>query len=150
MATTAAEPVFIDTNVLNYSRQSLSPFHAAAVAKLAHLKAAGHELWISRQTLREYLASMSRPGALTGTVSMSALVADVQAFATIFRVAEDGAAVTSELLRILSSIAVAGKQIHDANIVATMRTYGITRLLTNNVGDFNRYISLIAVEPLVP
>ena len=68
MATTAVDPVFLDTNVLIYSRLNLSPFHAAAVAKLAALSAAGHELWISRQTLREYLAGMSRPGALTGTV----------------------------------------------------------------------------------
>src|SRR4051794_15560652 len=71
MATTAAEPVFIDTNILIYGQQQLSPFHAAAVAKLHHFAAAGHPLWISRQVLREYLAAMSRPGATAPPVTMA-------------------------------------------------------------------------------
>jgi predicted nucleic acid-binding protein len=65
MTTTAAEPVFVDTNILIYAQQQLSPYHTSAVAKLHELAAAGHILWTSRQILREYLAAMSRPGALT-------------------------------------------------------------------------------------
>jgi hypothetical protein len=41
MATTAVDPVFLDTNVLDYARQALSPFHAMAVTRLADLRAAG-------------------------------------------------------------------------------------------------------------
>ena len=90
MATTAAEPVFIDTNILIYAQQQLSPFHAPAVAKLHQLAAAGHALWISRQILREYLAAMSRPGATTPPVSMASLITDVQAFAQQFLEARKG------------------------------------------------------------
>ena len=35
MATTAASPVFVDTNVLVYTRVAASPFHVAAVSVLA-------------------------------------------------------------------------------------------------------------------
>jgi predicted nucleic acid-binding protein len=150
MATTAADPVFVDTNVLIYSRLALSPFHAQALAKLTGLRAAGHDLWISRQTTREYLAAMSRPGALTGTIPMAALVADVQAFLAAYWVAEDGPAVTTALLSLLTATPGGGKQIHDANIVATMRAHGVSRILTHNVADFNRYASLITVVPLIP
>ena len=150
MAMTAADPVFIDTNVLIYARQALSPFNAVALAKLAHLQAAGHELWISRQTFREYLASMSRPGALTGVLPMSTLVNDVRMFAATYRIAEDGPAVTTELLTLLNAVPAAGKQVHDTNIVATMLAHGIPRLLTHNVADFNRFASVITIEPLVP
>jgi predicted nucleic acid-binding protein len=150
MVTTAADPVFLDTNVLIYLRQALSPFHANAVAKLAALSAAGHELWVSRQVLREYLASMSRPGVLTGIVPMGALVNDVRAFAGAYRMAEDGPAITTELLTLLTTVTVAGKQVHDANIVATMLAHGVRRLLTHNVADFTRFASVITVEPLVP
>ena len=36
-------------------------------------------------------------------------------------------------------VAVGGRQIHDANIVATMLARGEHRLLTFNVADFRRY-----------
>jgi predicted nucleic acid-binding protein len=150
MVMTVVDAVFVDTNVLVYARQALSPFHAQALAKLTGLRAAGHDLWISRQILREYVASMSRPGVLSGPVPMSGLVNDVRAFAGAYHVAEDGPAVTTELLTLLTSVAVAGKQVHDANIVATMLAHGIPRLLTHNVADFNRFASVITVEPLVP
>ena len=33
-----------------------------------------------------------------------------------------------------------GKQVHDANIVATMLAHGVGRLLTFNVADFQRFV----------
>ena len=51
-------------------------------------------------------------------------------------IAEDGPAVTIELLRLVSTISSQGKQIHDANVIATMIAHGIPNLLTHNVGDF--------------
>ena len=150
MPKTAVEPVFVDTNILVYVKQALSPFNAQATAKLKELAAVGHALWTSRQILREYLVAMSHPAALTGPVPMTALVADVLAFEKQFQMAEDGPAVTAELLNLLSTIPVAGKQVHDANIVATMLSHGIKKLVTHNVKDFNRYAGLITVIPLIP
>jgi len=150
MATTAVDPVFVDTNILVYVKQALSPFNVQATAKLKALVAVGHPLWISRQVLREYLVSMSRPGALTSPVSMAALVADVQGFEKQFLLAEDGPAVMAQLLNLLSTIPIMGKQIHDANIIATMLSHGIQRLVTHNVKDFVRYASHITVIPLIP
>lgn len=150
MATTAVEPVFVDTNNLIYAQQALSPFHPLAIAKLHDLASAGHPLWISRQILREYLAVMSRHGALTTPVPMAGLVSDVQAFQRQFLIAEDGPVVTGHLLNLLVSIPCAGKQVHDANIVATMLAHGIPKLLTHNVADFNRFAAHITVVPLVP
>jgi predicted nucleic acid-binding protein len=150
MATTAVEPVFVDTNNLIYAQQALSPFHAPATAKLHALASAGHPLWISRQVLREYLAVMSRPGMLTAPVPMASLVFDVQAFQRQFLVAEDGPIVTGCPLNLLASIPCAGKQVHDANIVATMLAHGIPKLLTHNVADFNRFAAHITVIPLIP
>jgi predicted nucleic acid-binding protein len=50
---TSSDKVFIDTNILVYAQLRLAPLHAAAVGKVQALIAAGAELWISRQTLRE-------------------------------------------------------------------------------------------------
>ncbi len=149
MATTPADPVFLDTNVLVYAKSALSPFHAAAMAKLTGLAGAGHPLWVSRQTFREYLAVMSRPGALTTPVPIAVLCADVRSFESQFAVAEDGPSVTAQLLTLLNSVTCLGKQVHDANIVATMLAHGIRNLLTHNVADFTRFAGSITVLPLI-
>lgn len=81
---------------------------------------------------------------------MNTLLADVQRFLTQFLVAEDGPAVTAHLVSLLGSVACAGKQVHDANLVATMLAQGIPRLLTHNVADFTRFAAYITVLPLVP
>ncbi|KOP23440.1 twitching motility protein PilT [Hapalosiphon sp. MRB220] len=141
-------PVFIDTNILIYANLALSPFHVQATQRLQALVEQGIELWISRQTLREYLAGMTRRGDLTGEIPVSSLVADVQYFAKSFRLAEDSSQVTERLLTLMEEISSGGKQVHDANIVATMLVYGIPQLLTHNTGDFARFSELISVLPL--
>ena len=150
MAMTAGSPVFVDTNVLVYARLVASQFHAAAVATLDQLTLSGVELWTSRQGFREYLATMTRPGTMTPPPTAAALVADIRGFEARFRVAEDGPAVTAELLRLLAAVTVQGRQVHDANIVATMLAHGVPNLLTHNAADFARYVPAITVVPLVP
>ena len=78
------------------------------------------------------------------------LIADVRAFATEFRVAEDGATVFEQLLGLLQQVTVQGTKIHDANIVATMAACGVERILTHNVSDFMRFGRYLTVLPLAP
>lgn len=150
MATTAGSRVFLDTNVLIFAHSTLALEHAMAVAALRDLETSAAEVWISRQVLREYLSGMTKPGSFTGKVPITSLVADIGRFESQFRIAEDGPAVTAELLRLLALITSQGKQIHDANLVATMLVHGIPNLLTHNVADFTRFIGVINVIPLVP
>jgi len=150
MATMDAEPVFIDTNILIYTTLTSSPFHSRALRTLDELERAGTGLWISRQILREYLASMSRPQPAAPVIPAAELVADVVAFQDRFHIAEDGPAVTAGLLALLGAIPMGGKQIHDANIVATMLASGLRRLLTHNVDDFRRFSATVEIIPLEP
>jgi predicted nucleic acid-binding protein len=150
MVTTAARKVLVDTNIPIYARSALSSFQTAAASRLHALTAAGDELWISRQILREYLAATTRPGAMTPPVPIASLVADETGFLSRFQVAEDGALVTTNLLNLLANIPCGGKQVHDANIVATMLTHAIPNLLTHNTADFARYSGSITIIPLVP
>ncbi len=64
------------------------------------------------------------------------------------RLAEDGSEVTAQLLDFLRRVPTGGKQVHDANLVATMLTHGIAHLLTFNEADFRRFGALIT--PIVP
>jgi predicted nucleic acid-binding protein len=149
MGTTAADPVFVDTNILIYTTMLDSPFHARASQALDEFEKESVQLWISRQVLREYLAALTRGDPLTLPVPLADLISDVRVFESHFRVAEDGHGVTEHLLAIVGTIPVGGKQVHDANIVATMLAHGIPRLFTHNVGDFHRFSTLIEILPLV-
>ena len=68
--------------------------------------------------------------------------------ATCSCAADETAAVTQQWIALLKQFPTGGKQVHDANIVATMLVNDIGVLLTNNVADLKRYDSLITIIPL--
>jgi len=148
MTTGGVDALFLDTNILVCATAPTASLHSVAAARIAADRAAGHELWISRQILREYLSALSRPQSFSPPFSAAHLITEVTAFQAKFIVAEDDARVTANLLRLLAAIPIGGKQVHDANIVATTQGYAVRRLLTHNTADFARFASLIAVEPL--
>ena len=127
-----AAATFIDTNVLVYASRAKALFHQRAA-------------WFSRQVLREYLAVVTRPQPAEPALSNAAANADAARLLATLTVAEDGPQVTTELMRLLAQHPSGGKQVHDANIVATMLAHGIPRLLTFNEADFRRFDTLIEV-----
>jgi predicted nucleic acid-binding protein len=135
MTMAAGKRVFIDTNVLVHAAVSRSPLNAVARQEIHSRRDRGDELWLSRQVLREYLATLSRPQTFAVPQPPSVLVDDILTFQSRFLIAEDGPSITAKLLEIISSKDVGGKQIHDANIVATMLTHEIRAILTHNVTD---------------
>ncbi len=141
-------PVFLDTNILVYASQTQSPFHEAASQAIQGFYDARVELWISRQVLREYLATLTRPQQFIAPLPIAIVIQDLRYFQNRFQLVEDGPQVTERLLTLMEEIPIGGKQVHDANIVATMLVYGIPQLLTNNTGDFARFSQLITVLPL--
>jgi toxin-antitoxin system PIN domain toxin len=140
------KPVFLDTNVLIYAGRLDSVHHGAALATLERLEMEGCSLWISPQVLREYLAVVTRPQSMVPALSIVEAIADVRRFMDLFDLAEERPTILEHLLRIVTSYPAAGKQIHDAHLVATMVNYGINRLLTFNRRDFERFASFIRLE----
>ena len=78
------------------------------------------------------------------------VIRDILHFESVLKIADETAAVTQQLLALLAAIPCGGKQVHDANIVATMLVQGVANLLTHNVADFKRFGHLINIIPLVP
>jgi len=148
MATTGAEAVFVDTNILVHANDEDSAFHEAAQQRLRDLDAAGHELWISRQVLREYAVVVSRKMNERNAFDAVALAADLDRLEAEYRVGDEDARITLTLKRLIQSHAVKGKPIHDANIVATMLVHRVGKLLTQNESDFARYVPAIEILPL--
>ena len=135
---------FVDTNVLVYSTAAGTPFHTQARAALARLASSG-PIAISRQILREYLAVTTRPQVWAKALTLAEAIADTDSFSQRFTVLEDGLPVWDRLGSLSRGFSFGGRQVHDANIVATMLAHGETRLLTFNEADFRRFSSVIEI-----
>jgi len=117
MATTDDNALFVDTNVLVYANVTESPLHEQALGSIQAARKDGQTLWISRQVLREYLVTLTRPQAFAA-LPRKLVLDQVEQFIKQFDVAEDTAAVTEHLIELLADYKLGGKQVHDANIVA--------------------------------
>ena len=131
--------MFVDTNVLVKARILEAPDHDMARDSLERAFEEPDPLRISRQVLREYLAVVTRPQTWPVPISREAALDDVERLVAAFEVLEDGRVVTDWLVSLCREVSAGGRQIHDANIVATMLAYGERRLLTLNAADFRRY-----------
>lgn len=144
----AADPLFVDMNVLVYTTRPSATQHAAARAALTRLEGEGSTLWVSPHVLREYLAAVTRPYATAPGLAIATAIADVRNFRAAFDVAEERPSVLDRLLDLLFAHRGSGRQVHDANVVATMLEHDIRRLLTFNAADFRRFTRITHIEPL--
>jgi predicted nucleic acid-binding protein len=146
----AADSVFLDTNVLVAASAEAHPSHAMAAALVASLVADRVPLAISAQVCREFLSVMTRqPLGAARALTVAEARAAIEGWRRSCAVLKEDDAVQSELVELVRGQDVKGKQVHDANIVATMRANGIDRLATLNAADFKRFEDEIAVEPFV-
>lgn len=108
----------------------------------------GRTIWVSRQVLREFAVVRSRGQAFSEGADPEIVIERLRYFSAHFTVADDTATVTNTLCRLMADIPTGGKQVHDANIVATMIAYDVPALLTHNAKDFERFAGKIRIETL--
>lgn len=142
---TMAAEVFVDTNVLLRAFHSAFPEHERVRALFDRLLDEEHDLWISRQVIREYLVQVTHPRTFVSPLTLEQVLHQLAAFETLFDIADDTHEVTAHLLALLQTYQIRGKQIHDANIVATMHAYNLSTLLTLNVDDFQRFADRMTI-----
>ena len=140
--------MFIDTNILVQARILEGPHHQIALNALARALREDDTLCISRQIIREYLAALTRPQARTPPLSLPFLLDDAEQLTAMFTILEDGPGVTEQLVALCREIPVGGRQVHDANIVATMLAHNERQLLTLNTAHFQRYRGQITLAPV--
>lgn len=75
-------------------------------------------------------------------------VANVRALRARLRYLTENAKVSECLLELLDGTECAGKQVHDANVVATMLVQGVDTIVTINVPDFTRFDDRVRVTDL--
>jgi predicted nucleic acid-binding protein len=149
MATMGADRVLVDSNVWVYRYSPTSPLYSVAERKLLDLFSQGVELCVSPQIIREFCAALTRAAVLTHSPCNYAGIANIAD--TLIRdlyYLEETEPVSHALTALVAEYGVTGKLVHDANLVAIMQVYGITKLLSHNTGDFVRYSALLEALPL--
>src|SRR6266481_3136547 len=108
----------------------------------------GDELHVIGQNLIEFWAVATRAIIENGlglTITEAAL--ELEKLKTTFTVLPDSADVLPLWEELVIKHQVRGKQSHDARLVAAMKVYNLTHLLTFNTTDFKRYDGIIVVDP---
>ena len=143
----------IDTNVLLRRVEVTHPMHAASVQAIRQLFRIGAALFVTPQNLIEFWVVATRPIAVNGLgLTPVQAAAEIVSFKATFALLPDTSAIFPEWEHIAGQYGVAGKQAHDARLVAVMKVHGIGRILTFNIGDFNRYAAgegIIVVDPVL-
>ncbi len=82
MATMGDKAVFLDTNVLVYASVAEALFHHIDRERIQPLKNPETEFWISRQVLREYLATLTRPQVYAEPPTTEIVIGSIQHYAS--------------------------------------------------------------------
>jgi predicted nucleic acid-binding protein len=140
--------VLVDTNVLARIAHKNHPHTTLANAALQRLWSEGHELRVVPQVLYEYWSVATRPVEENGLgFSTDVVDADVSSLKRVFAVLRDERGILEPWQEIVRDGGVAGKQAHDARLVAAMQRHGLTHLLTFNASDFRRFAKIELLDP---
>jgi predicted nucleic acid-binding protein len=139
----------LDTNILLTATNESRAGHEQALDVINGWPAQGTTLYTSGQIIREYLSVATRPPALNGLgLTVPDALDNARAFRSrMFLLAED-AKVADRLAELLEETKSSGKQVHDANVVATMLAHGVDLVVTLNTGDFARFAQHVQVSGL--
>lgn len=137
--------VFVDTNILLRAILTDIEWHTEADELLKEMLREDAELWISGQVIREFIVQATHPRTLKVPLTIEEVIREIGLIEQLFYVADETSAVRAKLLSLLQTYPTRGKQIHDANIVATMLVNDIDRLVTINLDDFKRFANIISL-----
>jgi predicted nucleic acid-binding protein len=141
--------VLLDTNILGRMVEVGHPQHRAAVDATNARMRRGDVPCVVPQTLYEFWVVATRPSQANGLgLTVGQAAAELTRLQSLFPLLPDGPAVYPEWERLVTTHQVAGKNAHDARLVAAMAVHGITHLLTFNTPDFARYPGITALDPI--
>ncbi|MFQ5754386.1 MAG: type II toxin-antitoxin system VapC family toxin, partial [bacterium] len=122
-------------------------FHQRASNILNHLVKSEELLCISGQIVRELISVCSVSRFLSRALSWDELRSQIDSILSQTELLNENKTSILKLIDLSSRYKVLGKQIHDANIVATMLTHGVTQLITFNPDDFKKFKEIKVIIP---
>jgi predicted nucleic acid-binding protein len=141
--------VFVDTNVLLRALEVSDPAHEAAVQAISSLLRSGETLIVTPQIIAEFWNVATRPRERNGIGLTPDLAgAEVAQAETFLTVVAESPVVYRTWKQLVRFHGVSGVAAHDARLVAAMKVYGISQILTFNARDFARYGDVEVLDPI--
>jgi predicted nucleic acid-binding protein len=138
----------VDTNILLRTVQPAHPQHGVAVEAVYRLLSESTPVYFTLQNIAEFWNVATRPIDNNGLgFSILSTLGEVEKIEGLLTLLPDTPAVYAEWKRIIVEHGVSGVKVHDARLVATMKTHGVRRLLTFDVDDFTRYAGIDVMHP---
>jgi predicted nucleic acid-binding protein len=141
--------ILADSGILIRLQEPTDPQHGSIFAAVQSLLSQGHGIATATQNMAEFWNVCTRPGVARGGLGLDNTETDRRA-----RIIENTLLVLSEpptayaiWRRLVVSLSILGKQVHDARLVALMQAHGITHILTLNGKDFARYPGITVIDP---
>lgn len=139
-----------DTNVVLRFANRQDPLHPTMRTAIQKLRRNKDQVCIVPQNCIEFWNVATRPATRNGYgLNITETDKALRLVERVFTMLPEHAAVYAEWRKLVQQFNVAGVQVHDARLVATMFVYNITHMLTVNITDFARYtsIGIVAVHP---
>lgn len=138
----------LDSNILLRMAQATHLMHVAATQATTKLLRQGETVHIIPQNLYEFWSVATREAQYNGLgLSIPDGQSELARLKTLFSFLPDSPAIYSEWERLVTHHSIAGRDAHDARIVAAMNVHGITHLLTFNKDDFKRFPDIKVLLP---
>lgn len=141
--------ILVDTGVLLRLVIPADPLHADARRAIKTLRTRRDRLITLTQNISEFWNVCTRPATARGGYGLTVeeTARKLRLIERLIAVKPDSETAYQEWKGLLVAHAVQGVKAHDARIVAAMRAYGITHLLTLNVDDFKRFSGITVISP---
>ena len=142
--------LLVDTGVLLRLLNRADPLHQPVRKCLRTLKASGAQFAAAPQVMAEFWNVSTRPASARGGYGLSVAETEhnLKVVERICDVIPDSLNLYPVWKELVVLHAVTGVQVHDARLVAWMKTQAISHILTFNVTDFARYRGIVARSPL--
>jgi predicted nucleic acid-binding protein len=139
----------IDTNCFLRLAETNAPNRNSVLNALKKLHSSGEVLCYSPQVIAEFWNVATRPSSARGGLGLAVEGTErkVQLIEKHCRLLPDSLATFIEWRRLVSDLKIAGVQVHDARLVASMIVHRVSHLLSLNDRDFLRYSSIKVVNP---
>lgn len=144
--------ILADTGILLRIMEPSDPLRPTIVAAARLIRRRGDRLVFAAQNAAEFWNVCTRPKTSRGGMGLSAPEADrrLNRLERAFGRLADVDRAYLNWRSLIRTLAVMGKQVHDARLVALMLANGIAHILTLNGSDFARYPGIVVVDPLNP
>ena len=142
----------IDTSILGRLANVSDVQHAVATHAVLELHRRGEVLHVTPQVMVEFRNVATRPVAVNG---LGLSTGDTEALAATFEARFPLLTETPDIYpawkALVGGLAVIGKQVHDARLVAVCHVHAVTHLVTFNIAHFTRMAGfgpgVVVVDP---